>query len=142
MSLLVIHLVACAFMTGLIWVIQLLHYPAFAQVDESQFADFHRQHSTRITWIVAPVMTLELGTGIGLLFFSSAAGFFATNISLIILTWLATGILSVPCHQILSERQDLRTIQKLVTSNWLRTILWTLRLCILIAWYLNEELAT
>ncbi len=44
-----------------------------------------------------------------------------------VLIWLATFILSVPCHrQLQKSGKDLSTINRLVATNWIRTILWSL----------------
>ena len=48
-------------MTGLIWLIQCVHYP-FAQVGAEAFQDYHARHTQWITPIVGPLMLIELGT--------------------------------------------------------------------------------
>ncbi len=138
MNLWLIHLTTCAFMTGLIWVIQILHYPAFADVDKSRFDDFHSRHTNRITWIVAPVMGIELLTGFALVFYFSANFFSLLNLLLILATWLSTAFLSVPCHNRLSSKRDQEQIEKLIKANWPRTALWSLRLVLLFFWFSGD----
>ncbi len=132
MTLLVLHIVACALMTGLIWTVQLLLYPAFAFVDQNKSAQFHLRHSQVITWIVGPIMLVELVTGI--LFFVQTSGDFLFQISLalLILIWVSTACLSVPIHNRLSVAWDQAQIVRLVWTNWPRTILWSVRLVILL----------
>jgi hypothetical protein len=36
---------SCFFMTGVIWLIQIVHYPAFALIDPNKFLEFHAMHS-------------------------------------------------------------------------------------------------
>jgi len=55
---------ATLFMTGLIWFVQVVHYPLLAEVGEREFARFHELHSRRVTWIVPPVMAVELVTAL------------------------------------------------------------------------------
>jgi hypothetical protein len=54
-------------MTGLIWCIQVVHYPLFENVGKDNFASFHSLHSIRITYIVLPVMCIEILTSFLLL---------------------------------------------------------------------------
>ena len=138
MSLWLIHLISAAFMTGLIWVIQLLHYPAFADVAESGFNDFHRRHTARITWIVAPVMAIELFTGIALVFYFPGQVLAKLNLLLILVTWLSTAFMSVPCHNQLSLKRDQMQIEKLVKTNWPRTVIWSVRLILLFFWFSGD----
>jgi hypothetical protein len=120
------HLFACFFMTGLIWVIQIVHYPSFGYFDEVRFAGFHAFHSSRITWIVLPMMTLELLTGIALVA-QRPDWFLISNLLGLVGIWLATALLSVPLHNRLAEGFSDSTIARLVLTNWPRTILWSFR---------------
>ena len=43
-------------MTGIIWFVQLVQYPSFAQVDAASFPAFHEHHSAAISVIVAPLI--------------------------------------------------------------------------------------
>ncbi len=48
-----LHLGSTWFMVGLIWLIQIVHYPLFARVGVEQFVPYEREHSRLITYIVA-----------------------------------------------------------------------------------------
>ncbi|MGI9470789.1 MAG: hypothetical protein ACR2NZ_04615, partial [Rubripirellula sp.] len=50
-----------------------------------------------------------------------------TGLVLIVLIWLSTAFLQVPCHQQLSNGFDEAAYRRLVSSNWIRTALWTAR---------------
>lgn len=101
----------------LIWIIQLLHYPSFRFIEAARFSTFAQFHSQRISIIVMPLMLLELGIGL----------YLRDPISLSItgLIWLSTFTLQVPCHNKLQAGIDHKAIEKLITSNWIRTILWS-----------------
>jgi hypothetical protein len=45
----------------------------------------------------------------------------------VILIWLSTFVLSVPCHSRLNLGFCQKTVFKLVATNWPRTIIWSLR---------------
>ena len=52
---------ACAwFLAGLIWTIQVVHYPLFSRVGREGFAAYEQAHSGMITPLVGPVMLAEL----------------------------------------------------------------------------------
>lgn len=112
-------------MTGLIWMVQLVHYPSFRFVSES-FQPFHRFHSNRITWIVLPVMAVELITAC-VLALQLKNTLWILNLGGVLLIWAATALLSVPQHNLLAKESNAQTIKRLVTTNWVRTLLWTAR---------------
>jgi hypothetical protein len=45
----------------------------------------------------------------------------------VIILWLVTFIFSVPLHNKLLQGKDHLHIQKLVRTNWIRTLLWWTR---------------
>ena len=53
-----VHVGATLALVGLIWTVQLVHYPLMAEV-RTGFARYHELHRERITWIVAPLMGAE-----------------------------------------------------------------------------------
>jgi hypothetical protein len=53
---------------------------------------------------------------------------------LIALIWLSTVLLQIPCHNQLLNGFDESTYRRLVSSNWIRTVLWTSR-GVLMAYY-------
>jgi len=118
------------YMVGLIWCIQIVHYPLFAQVGKEGFAAYEAAHSELITLVVALPMLVELVTAGLLLFFRSPAisnGEAIVGLALVVVIWLSTMFLQVPQHNILSSGFDATAHQFLVNSNWLRTIAWSLR---------------
>jgi hypothetical protein len=128
---LILQVISCAFMVGLIWVIQILHYPMFCYVAKEQFAKFHEFHSKRITIIVLPLMLFELATANLLSFHLPQSWPIMTNLLALILIWLSTFFISVPLHKSISTSMNLKVIERLVLTNWIRTLLWSLRLVLL-----------
>ena len=75
-------------------------------------------------------MLSELGLGIFWIF--EERNFFSyTNFAFLIIIWIGTFLLSVPIHSQLSFTFDLDLIDRLVNTNWLRTIAWSLKLSLL-----------
>lgn len=141
--LLLLTFASCLFMTGVIWVIQLVHYPSFFFVSDYWFADFHHFHTRSIILIVGPAMAVELGTAISLSFFYFSQLPLAFNIAqcvLVLLTWAITGLRFVPLHDQLGIKNEPETIDKLVANNWSRTVGWTAR-SIVLSWMIYSMLA-
>lgn len=122
---LVLHVFACWFMTGVIWTVQILVYPQFKQVGKTEFSQTHKFHTERITWIVAPMMTLELLTAIWLCFQNSETIYYG-NLASVILVWILTAVVNVPTHNKLKHESEASKLN-LVRYNWPRTLIWTLR---------------
>lgn len=122
------HLFVTIFMTGVIWVIQLLNYPAYSRVPAESFEAYHHFHVTRISWIVVLPMIAEVLTFFILLgkkFFTPSQA--VLHFSLLLTIWLSTMFLQVPQHNVLQHGFNSDAHQFLVSSNWVRTISWTLR---------------
>lgn len=114
---------------GLIWTIQIVHYPLFRLVGEAETHLYHAKHMSFITPLVAPLMILELITQSSLLWFNFSWAEGARG-SMLLLIWLSTFFLQVPLHEKIQTahgEERLRLIDHLVQMNWLRTILWSIR---------------
>jgi hypothetical protein len=118
------------FLVGLIWTIQIVHYPLFAAVGHDRFVAYEASHTRLITWVVGPVMLVEAATA-GLFVAMRPASIPAwipwTGLGLVILIWISTAILQVPDHAKLANGFDAAAHAHLVGTNWLRTIAWTAR---------------
>ncbi|AUN97355.1 hypothetical protein C0V70_04360 [Bacteriovorax stolpii] len=123
-----IHLATSWFMTGLIWLIQIVHYPLFTKVCEERFKEYHSFHTRNITFIVAPVMLVELASFLGLIFLKNSESLNLVFIGfLFFVIWATTIFLSVPAHERLSAGLDHKACKQLVISNWLRVGAWSLK---------------
>ncbi len=126
----VVHLAATLFLVGLIWVVQVVHYPLFASVGADHFHGYWRGHTRLITWLVAPSMACELATGL-LLFAVRPPGVGTPVLVLafgfLLVNWLSTWLVQIPCHEQLGRQFDPPTMRRLVRTNWVRTAAWTLR---------------
>jgi hypothetical protein len=70
--LLVIHFTATWFMVGLIWTIQVVHYPLFHRVDTPSFLRYEAEHTRRMGWLLAGPASLEVSTAAALVWFVPA----------------------------------------------------------------------
>jgi hypothetical protein len=125
-TLILLQVFSCFFMTGIIWLVQILVYPNFRLYqDPDTFIHLHHFHTTRITWIVAPAMTTELLSGVWLFWAQPCASYFCNCISICML-WVFTAVVNVPIHRHL-EKNPHALKNALVLSNWPRTIVWSAR---------------
>lgn len=130
--LLLLHALSSCFMMGLIWFVQVVHYPLFSRVGIESLAEYERLHQKRTTWVVGPVMFVEGATAALLtlpLFRPAAINLWMPLLGcvMLLLIWCSTAFLQVPMHQRLSSGFDAKAHQTLVNTNWIRTILWTAR---------------
>ena len=136
-TLFMMHLFSCFFMTGAIWLVQVLIYPNFKIVGPNEFSKFHQFHGQRITWIVGPMMALELLSAIGL-YALSQGSFLLWNLISVAGIWLLTAFVNVPTHDKLSFDIE-ETKSKLIWYNWPRTIIWTMRSLFLMFYLLSQQ---
>jgi hypothetical protein len=117
-------------MVGLIWFVQVVHYPLFAHVGERRFGTYHRLHTQLTGRVVGPPMLLEAVTGVLLVWFGPDGvppSLVALSLSLLAVVWVSTFRLQVPRHRSLASARSGPDIRGLVATNWIRTVAWTLR---------------
>jgi hypothetical protein len=131
-----VHLAATLYLAGLIWTVQVVHYPLMDRVERRHFDEFHRRHALRIGWIVIPPMVVELITS-ALLALSPPQGvpraLPAIGVALVAIVWLSTFAIQVPLHRRLARGFDDAAHRALVRGNWLRTVAWSLRAVVAVA---------
>ena len=129
---LIIHLIATSVMVGVIWIIQLVHYPSFHFIERNQYTTFQRFHMSRISYVVIPAMVTELFTLILIIISIDQVNLIIlTSALLLIVIWLMTAVFFSGVHQKLTLGYDQAVVEKLIKLNWGRTLLWTLRLLII-----------
>ena len=126
------HLIFTSIMTGVIWVIQIVHYPSFHFIEKELYTAFQKFHMNKISIIVIPIMLAELITGM-MLFLdkSSKSPFLIISFVILVLIWLITGVFFTKAHNELMTGYQELVVNQLVAINWIRTLLWTLRLLLL-----------
>jgi hypothetical protein len=130
-----LHLLAATFLCGVIWFVQVVHYPLFSRTGAVEFAEYHRRHTTFTGWVVGPAMLAELGTALALVYLCpSILTFWPFTGALVLLgvIWLSTAFLQVPQHHALRRDYSRSMVKSLVAGNWVRTAAWSLR-CVLLA---------
>jgi hypothetical protein len=131
---------ASAAMCGLIWFVQVVHYPLFGHVGGAEGRDYSAEHQRRTSLVVIPPMLVE-GLTAGILALKPPAGIPPAlawaGFALVIGLWWSTGAVQMPLHGRLGrEGHAPEAVAALVRSNWVRTILWSAR-AVLTIWMLR-----
>jgi hypothetical protein len=122
------HLASTLVLVGIIWTVQVVHYPLMARVGEDRFIAYEAAHAPRMAavvvlpWTVQGVTTAMLllarPTGVPAALVAAAAVAAAVPV-------LVTVVASVPAHARLAGGFDPDVHRRLVATNWIRTASWT-----------------
>ena len=109
----------------LIWSVQRIIYPGFLHYSANELVKWHRIYTSRLTFIVLPLMFGQLAVSIYQMILK--ANFYSVmSFILVILLWLSTFLQFVPIHSKISQgKVSQKILNSLVKKNWIRTILWT-----------------
>ena len=100
------------------------------------FPAYEAHHTRRTVWVVGPPIVVEALTAAWLAFTVPAglpAALTGSGLVLVLIIWLSTSLLQVPCHRRLSHGFSHAVHHRLVLTNWIRTIAWSLR-AVLAVW--------
>ena len=123
--LLLVHLVTTAVLAGMVWVVQLVVYPAFRTVGPTAgWAAHHRRHSTAMATVIALPWALQ-GLTVALLLVRRPGPLVLLTAALAAATVLVTVAVSVPLHTRLGDGYDDALARRLISTNWWRTAAWT-----------------
>jgi hypothetical protein len=133
--LLLLNFALAAYLTGVIWVVQLVTYPALLLVGKSEFGRYHAAHTRGMGWVVGAPMVLELALAGWLAWVAYptwGAGRALGQLALVLVVWLVTFLISVPFHNRLAANgYNYIALDGLTRTNWLRTLAWTARAMLL-----------
>lgn len=137
-TVLLANLLATVVMVGVIWFVQIVHYPLLSVVPVEAAAATAVEHQRRTAWVVAAPMAIEGVTTLALLAAAPegvAAWMPWAGGVLLAVALGSTVLLSVPRHARMASAPDARVGRELVLTNWPRTIAWTARgvLCAVMA---------
>ena len=127
--LLQLHLVATAGTAGMVWVVQLVVYPAFRTVGPTPaWEAYHRRHTTAMATVIAVPWAVQ-GLTVGLLLLRRPGPLVLLTAALAALTVLVTVAVSVPLHTRLGQGYEDGLARRLISTNWWRTAAWTAGTC-------------
>jgi hypothetical protein len=121
------HAAATVAMSGVIWFVQVVHYPLFGRVGKSGFADYETAHARLTSRVVVPLMLIEAVTAVALSFQLPDQPLVWWGLALLVVIWASTFVVQVPLHRRLESGFDASVHRRLVNTNWVRTVAWTAR---------------
>ncbi len=130
MTVLVAGAAATWAMVGLIWLVQVVHYPMLARFADAVPVAAATDHQRRITYVVGPLMAVEGLSASWLLAdrpetMGAAAAW--VSAALLGVALGSTALVQVPLHGRLARGADPGAGRRLIATNWLRTGAWTAR---------------
>ena len=141
--LLFILIVINAILVGLILVTQIVSYPLLLKVNKVNFFSYYVSYTNRISIVVVPLMLFEVILTFLLYIYSPINTLIQLSVFLLLLIWMSTFLIQVPLHSRLSLKFDENLINKLISTNSIRTFLWISKLvflCIYYHHYYNEKI--
>ena len=131
-----VHLVTTLTVAGIMWFIQVVHYPLLRYVGQASFVTYEKAHTRLAIGLVVSLMVIESATGVLLLRWRPAGvtgGQVAIGLVLLGIIWVSTMLLQVPQHHRLASGFSEKAHRILVESNWIRTACYTAR-AFLLSW--------
>lgn len=122
-----VNLKASSALAAVLWVVQLVVYPAFAAIDPHLFCAWHRRYTRTIGCVVVPLILIQAAAvahawgGA-----SPAPGLLIVQSLAMGVAWGVTAAVSVPLHHRLGKARDPVAMRQLVRTNWWRTLAWSL----------------
>ena len=133
---LLVHIVTTLFMTSICWFVQVVHYPLFYEMKFSDLIFYERKNVLFTAILAIPIMMVELLSGFYLLYVHQDY-LHSFNVIFIIIVALSTFLFQAPLHLKLMENPSSELVTKLIRTNWIRTISWTIRCGIVIHFCLS-----
>lgn len=135
---LLLNTVTTLMMCGIAWYLQVVHYPLLAQVGPDNIPAYSEAHVNRATRILAPLMLLEAAAAVWLCIVTKGASrpLVFIGAAYLLPIWIATSLVQGPCHNALKIKWDEKIWKRLVLTNWIRTVAWSVRalIAMLLVW--------
>ncbi len=135
-AVLIAQVIGSVGMFGVIWVIQLVHYPLMRRVPPTAFAGYEAEHQRRISWVVGPLMSAEGLSVLAVFFLRPDCISFALALTGGLVEAVAIGVtafVSAPLHGRMAASGQPQLLDRLIATNWIRTAAWTARAALAIS---------
>jgi hypothetical protein len=134
------QVLSSAAMCGLIWFVQVVHYPLFARTDTAHSPDYADENQRRTAPVVLPPMLIEAATATLIALSPPPAigrPVALAGLAMVAALWVSTLLVQMPLHARLKhDGHTQSTVAALVQTNWVRTVLWSAR-ALLAIWMLH-----
>jgi hypothetical protein len=110
----------------LIWMVQLLIYPNFKYLTPTALLKWHSRYTFHMALIVIPLMFGQLIV-YTIQIIQERSIFNVFGVIVVLTLWISTFLQFVPLHhQISNNSFSNKTLDLLVSRNWIRTVLWSI----------------
>lgn len=134
------HLVSSFTLVGLIWTVQVVHYPLMALVGREGFSAYEAAHAPRMAAVVLLPWTVQ-GVTTAWLLVAPPAGVHTVLIlsaaTAALVPVVVTVFASMPAHSRLAGGFDAGVHARLVATNWIRTVAWTAHAVLAVAMFVT-----
>lgn len=127
---LAIQAFASSAMCGVIWFVQVVHYPLFQRLRGDAARDYSDENRRRTPLVVIPLMLAEMATALLLAAYPPSGidrSITIVGVAIIVAIWLSTAFVQMPLHERLTRDGQPGAAAALVHTNWFRTALWSVR---------------
>ncbi len=141
-SIVLLNLAATLLMVGIIWFVQVVHYPLYTRISVDSFPRYEVDHIQLVTLVVGPTMLIEAGTALLMLVSPPPQvplWVLLFGLALVGVVWATTVFIHVPQHNALSNRFDETVHSAMIMTNWIRTVAWSVR-GVLMLWVVSRML--
>ena len=108
-----------------LWLVQCIIYPSFRYISADIFEKWHAGYRRRVSWIIGPILLLQIFL-VGIEAIQEPSRYSLIRLGLVAVSWLITVCVSVPLHRRIKRgEQREQSIERLIHSNWLRTLTWS-----------------
>lgn len=130
MGILQTHAAVSLALAAVLWLVQLVVYPAFRWIEPSRFTVWHEGYTGAVTWVVAPLILMQTGGVVARFWLlESPDSLWKLEAACTLAAWAVTAFVSVPIHARLQKElppaSRLAAMRRLVHTNWLRTLAWS-----------------
>lgn len=126
-----LQLITTLCLTGLMWFVQIVHYPLFSSIGAAELPEYLNRQSVRMTRLVLIPMLFELLAAVILVAKPSPdevpVEYAWIGLTLVGLIWVSTIFVQVPLQVRLGNGYSEGLHRTLLLTNWVRTWAWTAR---------------
>ena len=108
-----------------LWLVQCIIYPSFRYISADIFEKWHAGYQRRVSWIIGPILLLQIFLVV-IEAIQEPSRYSLIRLGLVSVSWLITVCVSVPLHRRIKRgEQREQSIERLIQSNWIRTLSWS-----------------
>ena len=132
-AILILNIIIAILMSGIIWYAQIVYY-LFRFIGRNNFALYKKEYDKKVLPLGILLMISDLASGSMLIFFNQSGLdiLYLINLMLIILIIMITFLIEVPAHLSLESAFTNSKYKRLLNTNLIRAIIYTIRVLLLI----------